>query len=109
MRNQLDQLKYVQGTNWDSHLDKFNGLVAKIATFSVNLTGEDKIALITRSLPESLAQLCITLSFVGLGYTPFLAAIRAEVYKRQYKPVPEAPTPIVPPLAQAKNAQGRVA
>ena len=105
VRNELDALQYDDGKNWDSHIDKFNGLVAKLATYGKNLTDEDKMAMITRSLPDSFAPITITLSSVGLGLTQFLAAIRSEVDRRKSKN--GSTSNVLPglPQAHAKAAQ----
>lgn len=63
------------------------------------------MALITRSLFESLAPLCTTLSFSGLGYAPFLAAIRAEVEGVRKNIFLKLYTKIVPSSAKAKTVQ----
>ena len=76
-------MNYVDGKNRDSHIDKFNGLAAKLANYGVNLTDENKIALITRFLPESFSPNTITLSTVGVQFNQFLAAIRSKIGRRK--------------------------
>lgn len=95
VRNGLDALKYVDGKSWDSNLDKFNGIVAKLAKYGKSLGDDEQMALITCSLPESFAPITVALSAVGIGITQNLAAILSEDYCRKSKTllVLETPAP----------------
>ena len=60
-----------------SHLNKLNGMVAKLATYGKNLSHEEKMAMLARSLSDSFASITITLSSIGIDLTPFLEPIRS--------------------------------
>lgn len=107
IRNELDALRYQEGKIRDFHIDKFNRMVAKMATYGKNISDEDKMALIMRSLPESFAPITITLSSVGLGFTQFLDSIRSEVDRLKSKHGEPCQNPILTPGAQAKKSQAK--
>lgn len=37
VRSTLDNLRYTDGKHWDSHVGKFNGLIAKLSSFGTDI------------------------------------------------------------------------
>ena len=55
LRVQLDQLMYVEGTEWSEHMNKFNALIAKLAMHNVAIDDNQKKAMLMRSLPRTMS------------------------------------------------------
>ena len=62
-------------------------IIGKHVNFVVKLTDTEKMGLITRYLPESLAPTFIYLSSIGMECKSFLTTMRAEIEQRKAKPV----------------------
>ena len=54
LRVKLDSLKYVEGTDWEKHLNKFNHLISLLAIQNVAIDEKQKKSLLIRTFPESL-------------------------------------------------------
>ena len=52
LRVKLDKLMYVEGTEWDDHLNEFNSLIAQLAVQNVEIDDSQKKSMIIRSLPR---------------------------------------------------------
>jgi len=53
LRNKLEMLMYVEGADWEEHMNTFNSLVAQLAVHNVSMDDKDKKAMMIRSLPAS--------------------------------------------------------
>lgn len=56
---------YIEGTDWDAHLNDFTSFIAQLAVQNVEITDGEKKSLITRSLPESMSVISTIASAQG--------------------------------------------
>eukprot|EP00171_Calliarthron_tuberculosum_P009789 IDg9789t1 len=62
LRNQLEAMKYVESSDWDAHLEKFNLFVSKISLYDNEISKNEKIEKLICTLPESFASTTMTSS-----------------------------------------------
>ncbi len=51
LRCQIDSLVYVEGTDWDEHLNKFNSLIVQLGMQNFSMEDKQKKSMLIRSLP----------------------------------------------------------
>ena len=55
LRNKLSSLLYVEGTEWDEHMNQFNTIIAQLALQNITITEAEKTSLIIPSLRKSMS------------------------------------------------------
>lgn len=53
IRQEMDDIRYKEGSGWDEHLNKFTELLSKLATYDEQLSDKDKASKSLRTLLES--------------------------------------------------------
>ncbi len=88
VRCQIDFSVYVEGTDWDKHLNKFNALIAELAIQNVYIKEKVKKSMIIRYLPESLSFLCTVASAQpDMTVETLNALIRAELNRKKIQTI----------------------
>jgi len=84
IRIKLDSLVYVEGAEWDSHLNEFNSLIAQLAMQEVSINDATKKSMLIRSLPESLSVISTVASAQPTMTIESLdALVRAELDRKK--------------------------
>ena len=84
LRVQLDQLVYIEGTDWDEHVNKFNALIAQLAMQNVSIDDKQKKSMLIRSLPESFSVISTVASAQSeMNIESLDALVRAELDRKK--------------------------
>ena len=83
LRVKLDKLVYVEGTDWDEHLNQFNSLIAQLSVQNVEIDDAQKKSMLIRTLPESMSVISTVVSAqAGMSLESLDALIRAELDRK---------------------------
>ena len=75
---------FVEGTDWDQHLNSFNSLIAQLSIQGVDIDNAKKKSMIIRSLPESLHVVAtVSSAHADMTLESLDALIRAELDRKK--------------------------
>ncbi len=87
LRNKLNSLVYVEGTEWDEHMKQFNTIIAQLALQNINITEAERKSLIIRSLPKSMSVISTVASAAPtMNLDAIDALVREEIERENNTP-----------------------
>jgi len=104
LQSELDQLRFKDGENWEKHVEKFNEVLGKLASYDSPVAEDEKASKLIKTLPESFAPLAMFSEASEISYDRLCVVVAGELSRR--KNASGAPSSATPPVAAMAQGKG---
>lgn len=80
---ELESMTFQKDNDWDKHIEIFNFLVAKLASYDKPISLEDKVSKLLRPFPEHFAPISMVAESSLLSFEQVVASVKAEISRRK--------------------------
>lgn len=83
LQAELDRLKFKDDSDWEKHVEKFNEILFKLASYDSPVAAEEKASRLIRTLPESFAPLAMFSQPSEITYDKLCVVVAGELSRRK--------------------------
>lgn len=83
LQRKLDRPKFREADDWDHHVENFNVLLGKLASYDAPFSNSEKASKLVKTIPESLAPLALFSEVGNIPYDKLFVTVAREVSHRK--------------------------